>query len=74
MKANISGTAIKHLRKQHNWSQIELAAALNVDHEINIDRSDISEIERGVRGVKDFELKAISNVLGVTADQLLGSE
>jgi transcriptional regulator with XRE-family HTH domain len=74
MKSNISGKMIKQLRIQHDWSQIELAAALNVDHDISIDRSDISEIERDVRGVKDFELKAFANVLGVTTDQLLEDE
>lgn len=68
---NISGTNIRKLRLSRGWDQVELAAALNVDHGIKLEQSDISEIERGQRGVKDFELKALSVVFGVSADWLL---
>ena len=54
--------------------QAELAAALQIDHSIKIDQSDISEIERGVRGVKDFEIKALAMVFDVSADWLLKDE
>jgi transcriptional regulator with XRE-family HTH domain len=72
MKANISGTRIKQLREERNWGQVELAAAINVDYGIKIEQSDISEIERCVRSVKDFELKAFAEIFGVSADWLLG--
>ncbi|MGL5666548.1 MAG: helix-turn-helix domain-containing protein [Shewanella sp.] len=71
MKANICGYQIKKLREDRGWGQVELAAALNVDHGIKIEQSDISEIERRIRGVKDFELKAFASVFGVSADWLL---
>jgi hypothetical protein len=45
--------------------QVELAAALCVDFGLNVDQSDISEIERRVRGVKDYELDALARVLEV---------
>jgi hypothetical protein len=47
---------------------------MKVDFEIKIDRSDISEIERGVRGLKDYELFAIAKILGVSPVWLLCGE
>ncbi|MDY6938693.1 MAG: helix-turn-helix transcriptional regulator [Cyanobacteriota bacterium] len=70
-KANISGSRIGEARKQKGWSQSELAAALNVDFNIELDQSDISEIERCKRGVKDFELNAIAYLLDVSPIWLL---
>lgn len=69
--ANISGQRIKQARERIGWDQNELAAALQVDFEIKLDQSDISEIERQKRGVKDFELDAVSRLLGVTPEWLL---
>lgn len=74
MSSNISGKNIKLLRVKHGWGQIELTAALNVDHGIKIEQSDLSEVERGIRRVPDYELKAFADVLGVTTDQLLEGE
>lgn len=51
--------------------QVDLSAALDVDFGIKLSQSDISEIERGDRGVKDYELRAIAAVLDVSADELL---
>lgn len=72
--ANISGPRIKQAREQLGWDQSELAAALFVDFQIKLDQSDISEIERQKRGVKDYELDAIARVLGVTPQWLLRGE
>lgn len=71
MTANICGRKIKHLREGAGMGQVELAAALLVDHRIKMDQSDISEIERGVRGVRDYELKAFALIFNVSADLLL---
>ena len=72
MKANnISGQRIRQARERMGWDQNELAAALQVDFKIKLDQSDISEIERQVRGVKDFELNAISRLLDVSPEWLL---
>ncbi len=68
---NISGQRIKQARERMGWDQNELAAALQVDFQIKLDQSDISEIERQVRGVKDFELDAVSRLLGVSPEWLL---
>jgi transcriptional regulator with XRE-family HTH domain len=72
--ANISGPRIKQAREQLGWDQSELAAALFVDFQIKLDQSDISEIERQKRGVKDYELDAIARILGVTPQWLLRGE
>ena len=69
--SNISGQRIKQARERMGWDQNELAAALQVDFQIKLDQSDISEIERQVRGVKDFELDAISRLLEVSPEWLL---
>ncbi len=71
ISANISGSRIKQARERIGWDQIELAAALQVDFQIKLDQSDISEIERQKRGVKDFELDAVSRLLGVSPEWLL---
>jgi len=71
MRANICGKKLLKLRNERKLDQIEISAELSVSHDINIDQSDISEIERGVRGVKDFELKAFAEIFNVSADFLL---
>lgn len=70
-KQNISGARIRQARLQHDLDQVELAAALNVDYGVKLEQSDISEIERQVRSVKDYELDAISKVLDVDPVWLL---
>lgn len=72
---NISGLRIKKARTSQGLGQVELAAALYVDYGIKLEQSDISEIERQVRALKDFELDAIARVLDIDPIQLLrGSE
>ncbi len=70
-KQNISGVRIRQVRLQHGLDQVELAAALNVDYGVKLEQSDISEIERQVRAVKDYELDAISRVLDINPIWLL---
>lgn len=68
---NISGSRIRQARLHHGLDQVELAAALNVDHGVKLEQSDISEIERQVRCIKDYELDAIAKVLDVDPIWLL---
>ncbi|MEX0267507.1 helix-turn-helix domain-containing protein [Leptolyngbyaceae cyanobacterium UHCC 1019] len=70
-KQNISGLRIRQVRLQHGLDQVELAAALNVDYGVKLEQSDVSEIERQVRSVKDYELDAISRVLDIDPIWLL---
>lgn len=73
-KANICGERIKQAREALGLDQVDLAAALELEHHIRLTQSDISEIERGVRGVKDFELDAFAKVLNVSPQWLLRGE
>lgn len=68
---NICGKRIKSARIEQGMDQVDLSAALSVDHEVEIAQTSISEIERGVRSVRDFELAAISKALGVSVDWLI---
>lgn len=70
-KQNVSGARIRQVRLKNNLDQVELAAALNVDYGIKLEQSDISEIERQVRSLKDYELDAISRVLDIDPIWLL---
>ena len=70
-KGNICGANVRAIRKRMSMAQADLAAALSVDHGYNFVQSDISEIEKNYRGVKDHELKALAAVLETTADALL---
>lgn len=74
MKANICGKRIKLARIDNELDQVELAAALSVDYGIEISQTSISEIERGIRGLRDFELGAISKLLKVSPEWLLFGE
>ncbi len=69
--ANICGQRIRQAREKLGWDQNDLSAALQVDFKLRLDQSDISEIERQVRGLKDFELDAIARLLNVPPEWLL---
>ena len=71
MKANICGLKIREFRKEQNMGQVDLAEAIKLEHDILLTQSDISEIERGIRGVKDFELNAFALVFNVNVGDLL---
>lgn len=71
IKQNVSGSRIRQARLQLGLGQVELAAALNVEYRVKLEQSDISEIERQVRSLKDYELDAISRVLDIDPIWLL---
>ncbi|MGD9873904.1 MAG: helix-turn-helix domain-containing protein [Kiritimatiellia bacterium] len=68
---NISGRRIRAARQRLGLSQDQLSGRL-AKLGITLDRAGISKIETGIRGVNDFELKAIAKILKVSADWLLG--
>ncbi len=72
-KKNICGPRVKQARKRLKLSQDDLAARLQVSGVV-IERNSISRIESGTRFVADYELLALSNILGVTPQYLLGIE
>jgi transcriptional regulator with XRE-family HTH domain len=68
---NIIGARVQaaRLRMKPAMTQAQLAEKLSA-HGVMIDRAGISKIEIGARSVYDFEVKALSKVLGVTFDWL----
>jgi HTH-type transcriptional regulator, cell division transcriptional repressor len=69
---NILGHRMQKARKQAGIGQAELAAILEEDFGISMERSLVSRIERKERPVRDIELDAIAKALSVTPNYLLG--
>jgi transcriptional regulator with XRE-family HTH domain len=68
---NLSGTQIREIRRSLGKTLADLAAELDMDFGIKLDRSVIGKIERGKRRITDVELLAIACALGVRVDVLL---
>jgi transcriptional regulator with XRE-family HTH domain len=69
MERNIIGKQIKIIRQSKNITQEQLAARLNIQ-EIDMDQTMISKIEDQVRGIQDFEIKAIAKALNISIEDL----
>lgn len=70
-KKNLSGERVREARLKKHLSQSDLAAKLQVEG-IVIERDSISRIEIGTRFIPDYELPALSKVLNVSVEWLLG--
>jgi transcriptional regulator with XRE-family HTH domain len=71
MKSNLCGKRVKLARVEKDLKQVDLAAALSVDHKIEITQKGISNVEIGLRRVTDIELVALAKTLDVSATWLL---
>ena len=69
-KRNISGERVRARRLSMRLSQAALAAKVQTEGVI-LEQDAISRIELGDRMVQDYELWALSQVLGVSSDWLL---
>lgn len=69
-KKNICGQRLKDARLRKRLTQSQLAAKLQTEG-ILIERDSISRIEIGTRFVTDYELRALSQILGVSLEYLL---
>lgn len=72
-KKNLISQQLIALRKQHNYSQRDLARKLQLLG-YNIDKNVITRIETNKRYVTDIELKAFSTVFQVPYADLIDSE
>ena len=70
-KNNICGKRIKLARVQQDMAQVDLSAALEVDFDIILPQTTISQIEIGQRVPRDFELDAMATILQVDPTWLL---
>ncbi|MCQ2462461.1 MAG: XRE family transcriptional regulator [Clostridia bacterium] len=70
---NIVGARVEQRRKELCMKQIELLAQLQIKG-IELTASGLSKLEGQLRSVSDYELVALSDVLGVSMDWLVGRE
>jgi transcriptional regulator with XRE-family HTH domain len=70
---NLVGARVELTRKKQGIKQRELLARLQVEG-IDLNASALSKIEGQIRMVTDFELLALSKVLNVSVEWLLGCE
>lgn len=68
---NIVGAKIEQKRKSMGMKQKDLLTQLQIKG-IDLNASGLSKLEGQLRYVTDFELKAISEVLGMSYEELLG--
>lgn len=68
---NIAGSRVKIARLKNNMTQQELSAKLET-LAVYVDRASISKIERKKRIIIDIELVALSEILNVSVNWLLG--
>ena len=68
---NMVGAKIEAKRKELGMKQIDLLTQLQIKG-IDLNASGLSKLEGQLRNVSDFELKALSEILGVSVNELLG--
>lgn len=64
-KKSALGEKIRHLRERLDWSQEQLAAKLGIP------RPSVSQVESGRRDVSTSELMKLSDIFGLSVDELL---
>lgn len=72
-RKNICGEKVRMFRIKLHWSQIRLANELQLKG-IIIGRDSINRIEKGTRFVTDYELKILSEVFGISMNDLLNNK
>lgn len=70
---NICGANVERIRKQLGMKQTTLVAKMQLAG-VDINPSSLSKLEGQIRIASDIELKAISNILGVTMEELVRTD
>ena len=70
---NIIGSKVEQQRKTIGMKQKDLLAQLQI-RGVDLNSSGLSKLEGQLRGVTDYELKAIALALDVSVNWLLGIE
>ena len=71
---NICGKRIKKARKEKGIRITDVIVELHSKFNIRMDFSALTRVENGQRGIQDYELLAISKILGVSVKWLLEGE
>ncbi len=71
--ANIAGSKVETRRKAIGMKQKDLLTQLQV-RGVDLNASGLSKLEGQIRSINDYELVALSEVLGVSVNWLLGIE
>lgn len=69
--SNLIGARVEKLRKDKGMKQKDLLVQLQIKG-IDINASGLSKLEGQKRDVKDIELVALSDILNVSLDELVG--
>ncbi len=69
-KNNVCGKVIAEYRKEHNYSQREIADMMQLAG-LDIDKNAVQRIESGERFVTDIEIRYFSKVLNISYEKLL---
>ena len=67
---NIIGEKVRSFRKDRGWTQKQLSEKLQLEG-FEFSELTVLRIEKGLRFVPDYELKALSKALGVPYEALL---
>lgn len=70
---NIAGARVEQRRKLIGMKQKDLLTQLQV-RGVDLNASGLSKLEGQIRSINDYELLALSEVLGVSVNWLLGIE
>lgn len=70
---NLVGARVEKIRKHQGIKQKELLAQLQING-IDINASALSKLEGQIRSVSDIELVALSKILGVSIEYLVGEK
>lgn len=71
-RLNVCGIHLRQIREERGLSLIDIQAALDIDYDISLDRTNLGRIERGTRAVSDIELLVLAHLLDVSIERLLG--
>lgn len=70
-KCNMVGNFLKEYRLRRNMSLRDMASMLQ-NHDLDWDKNAVDRTERGIRAVIDIEIVKLSNIIGISSDELLG--
>ncbi len=72
-ECNLVGVRVEQRRKELGMKQKELLTALQIEG-VEMNASGLSKLEGQIRKVSDYELLALSKILSISLNDLLGLE